>query len=131
MDYLLNEQDYDLIELLQQRMDGLSFKEIAALDQRSATDVYGTLEKLRKWNHVCLLNKGYAHYIISPENKPMNIFRVACPACGQIRRLHDENQARTTCIRPACRTPKGKERTFEVLNRDWLKKGIKKPINRV
>jgi len=132
MKYILKEFDYNILELLQKDTSNeLSFTQIVNKIGISATEIYKSLDKMRKWNLISLLNKDYACYKITKENKKVKIRKVMCHACKTIKRIHDENQARTVCINPNCRTPSGKERQFEIIRRDLLKQGIKKRINHV
>jgi hypothetical protein len=102
----------------------LSFENITKISRQKPQDVYLSLEKLRKWNHVSLLSYRYAHYIITDKNDPLLIRKVCCPVCKTIRRIHDEKQGRVKCLNPICRTDKGEPRYFEVISRELLKRGI-------
>jgi len=129
MKYRLYEKDYDLLLLLQEHNDGLSFAQLVEQLGRPAHEVLVNLEKLRAGNNLARLPG--ARYTITHENIPLIILTVYCPSCGTVRRVNNSKQQRATCLNPDCKFLCGKTRQFEIISRELLKKGIVQPIHRV
>lgn len=126
----LKETDYDIIEVLQKFPQGLSFADLVNEIGKEPVEISERIKKLIKKNFITKQKSiNIAFFLISEENKHIKPRRVRCPICFSSRRIHRHDQNQTYCPNRNCKTPRGTQRNFWVLNIDHMIKGKIKHIN--